>query len=65
MPRALASLSLGFGPVSIPVRPSSAAEPAPGVRFRLLAPDGSRIRQRTVRARDAAAPASPGRRTRA
>ena len=48
MPRALASLTLSFGLVSIPVRLYNATEPAPGVRFRLLTPEGRRIRQRYV-----------------
>jgi DNA end-binding protein Ku len=48
MPRALASLTLSFGLVSIPVRLYNAAEPAPGVRFRLLTPEGRRIRQQYV-----------------
>jgi DNA end-binding protein Ku len=56
MPRALASLSLSFGLISIPVRIYNAIEPAPGPRFRLLAPDGARIRQQYVRGRDLAAP---------
>ena len=48
MPRALASLTLSFGLVSIPVRLYNATEPAPGVRFRLLTPEGRRIRQQYV-----------------
>ena len=48
MPRALASLTLSFGLVSIPVRIYNATEPSPGVRFRLLTPEGRRIRQRYV-----------------
>jgi non-homologous end joining protein Ku len=52
MPRA----SLSFGRVSIPVRLYNATEPAPGVRFRLLAPAGQRIRPQDVRARHVAAP---------
>src|SRR5438045_2368764 len=48
MPRALASLTLSFGLVSIPVRLYNATEPTPGVRFRLLTPEGRRIRQRYV-----------------
>ena len=48
MPRALASLTLSFGLVSIPVRLYNATEPAPGVRFRLLTPTGERVRQQYV-----------------
>ncbi|MBK1715819.1 non-homologous end joining protein Ku, partial [Rubrivivax gelatinosus] len=46
--RPIASLSLGFGLVSIPVKLYSAAENAAGLRMHLLAPDGSRVRQQYV-----------------
>lgn len=46
--RPIASLSLGFGLVSIPVKLFSAAEPSAGVRMHLLAPDGTRVRQQYV-----------------
>ncbi|MBG6079029.1 non-homologous end joining protein Ku [Rubrivivax gelatinosus] len=46
--RPIASLSLGFGLVSIPVQLFSAAEPSAGVRLHLLAPDGTRVRQQYV-----------------
>lgn len=46
--RPIASLSLGFGLVSIPVKLFSAAEPSSGVRMHLLAPDGTRVRQQYV-----------------
>jgi DNA end-binding protein Ku len=46
--RSIASLSLSFGLVSIPVKLYSATESAADVRFNLLAPDGSRVRQQYV-----------------
>lgn len=46
--RSLASLSLGFGLVSIPVRLYSATESASTVRFNLLSKDGSRVKQQYV-----------------
>ena len=46
--RSLASLSLSFGLVSIPVRLYSATESSSEVRFNLLAPDGSRVKQQYV-----------------
>lgn len=46
--RSIASLSLSFGLVSIPVRLYSATESASDVRFNLLAPDGSRVKQQYV-----------------
>jgi len=48
MPRAIASLSLSFGLVSIPVKLFSATEAASAVRFRLMRADGARIRQQYV-----------------
>lgn len=44
----IASLSLSFGLVSIPVKLYSAAESASTVKFNLLAPDGSRVEQQYV-----------------
>lgn len=46
--RSIASLSLSFGLVSIPVRLYSATESSATVRFNLLAPDGSRLEQQYV-----------------
>ncbi|MDB5893833.1 MAG: Ku protein [Rhodoferax sp.] len=46
--RSIASLTLSFGLVSIPVRLYSATESASGVRFNLLAPDGARLKQQYV-----------------
>lgn len=46
--RAIASLSLSFGLVSIPVKLYSATETTSEVRFNLLASDGSRVKQQYV-----------------
>ena len=46
--RSIASLTLSFGLVSIPVRLYSATESASTIRFNLLAPDGSRLKQQYV-----------------
>lgn len=46
--RSIASLSLSFGLVSIPVRVFAATESSSAVRFNLLTPDGSRVRQQYV-----------------
>jgi DNA end-binding protein Ku len=43
--RSIASLSLSFGLVSIPVELYSATESASHVRSNLLGPDGSRVKQ--------------------
>ncbi|WP_371435076.1 Ku protein [Polaromonas sp.] len=51
--RSLASLSLGFGLVSIPVKLFSATESATSVRFNLRAKDGSRVKQQYVSEADA------------
>jgi len=48
MPRAIASLSLSFGLVSIPVRLFSATEASSAVRFKLMRADGARVRQQYV-----------------
>jgi DNA end-binding protein Ku len=46
--RSIASLSLSFGLVNIPVKLYSATESASAVRFNLLAKDGSRLKQQYV-----------------
>ena len=48
MPRAIASLSLSFGLVSIPVKLYSATEASAAVRFKLMRADGARVRQQYV-----------------
>lgn len=50
--RSIASLTLTFGLVSIPVRLYSATESAASIRFNLLAKDGSRVRQQYVSEKD-------------
>ena len=50
MPRAIASLSLSFGLVSIPVKLFSATEASSAVRFKLMRADGARVRQQYVSA---------------
>lgn len=50
--RSIASLSLSFGLVSIPVKLYSATESSGSVRFNLLAKDGSRVKQQYVSERD-------------
>src|SRR5437868_11916532 len=50
--RSIASLSLGFGLVSIPVKLYSATESSGTVRFNLLAKDGSRVKQQYVSEKD-------------
>ena len=46
--RSIASLSLSFGLVNIPVKLYSATESSSAVRFNLLAKDGSRLKQQYV-----------------
>jgi DNA end-binding protein Ku len=46
--RSIASLSLSFGLVSIPVKLYPATESASDVKFNLLAPDGSRVKQQYI-----------------
>jgi DNA end-binding protein Ku len=46
--RAIASLSLGFGLVSIPVKLYSATESAAAIRFKLMGRQGARLRQQYV-----------------
>lgn len=52
--RSIASLTLSFGLVSIPVKLYSATESSASVRFNLLAKDGSRVKQQYVSERDQA-----------
>ncbi|HEX7891771.1 MAG TPA: Ku protein [Ramlibacter sp.] len=52
--RSIASLTLSFGLVSIPVKLYSATESSNTVRFHLLARDGSRLRQQYVSEKDQA-----------
>ena len=46
--RSIASLSLTFGLVSVPVRLYSATESSSSIRFKLMAPGGARVRQTYV-----------------
>jgi DNA end-binding protein Ku len=46
--RSIASLTLGFGLVSIPVRLFSATESSVNISFKLLAKDGSRLKQQYI-----------------
>ena len=50
--RSIATLTLSFGLVSIPVRLYSATESAASIRFNLLAKDGSRVKQQYVSEKD-------------
>jgi DNA end-binding protein Ku len=50
--RSIASLSLGFGLVSIPVKLYSATESSGSIRFNLLTKDGARVRQQYVSEKD-------------
>lgn len=50
--RSIASLSLTFGLVSIPVKLYSATESSASISFNLLTGDGSRVRQQYVSAKD-------------
>ena len=50
--RSIASLTLSFGLVSIPVKLYSATESSATVRFNLLAKDGSRLKQQYVSDKD-------------
>lgn len=49
-PRSIASLSLGFGLVSIPVRLYTATENSASVHFNMLSKEGSRVKQQYVAA---------------
>ena len=53
--RSIASLSLTFGLVSIPIKLYSATESTSAIRFKLMGASGSRVRQQYVT--DAPAPA--------
>ncbi|MCP3723615.1 Ku protein [Paraburkholderia sp. CNPSo 3272] len=46
--RSIASLTLSFGLVSIPVKLYTATESSSDIRFHMLAPDGSRVKQQYV-----------------
>ena len=50
--RSIASLSLSFGLVSIPVKLYSATETASAVKFNMLTKDGSRVKQQYVSEKD-------------
>lgn len=50
--RSIASLTLSFGLVTIPVRLYSATESAASIRFNLLAKDGSRVKQQYISEKD-------------
>jgi DNA end-binding protein Ku len=52
--RSIASLSLSFGLVSIPVKLYSATESSSAVKFNMLAKDGSRLKQQYVSEKDQA-----------
>jgi DNA end-binding protein Ku len=52
--RSIASLTLSFGLVSIPVKLYSATETSSAIRFNLLAPDGGRLKQQYVSEKDQA-----------
>src|SRR5687768_12032106 len=54
--RSIASLSLSFGLVSIPIKLYSATESSSAISFKLMAAGGSRIRQLYVRDAPAARP---------
>ncbi|WPG41631.1 Ku protein [Variovorax sp. EBFNA2] len=49
-PRSIASLSLGFGLVSIPVRLYTATESSAAIHFNLLSKEGTRVKQQYVSA---------------
>ena len=50
--RSIASLTLSFGLVSIPVKLYSATESAGSVKFNMLTKDGSRVKQQYVSEKD-------------
>jgi DNA end-binding protein Ku len=50
--RSIATLTLGFGLVSIPVKLYSATESSASVRFNMLTKDGSRVRQQYISEKD-------------
>jgi len=51
-PRSIASLSLSFGLVSIPVKLYSATESSSAVKFNMLTKDGARVKQQYVSEKD-------------
>ena len=55
--RSIASLSISFGLVSIPIKLYSATEASSAIQFKLLGGDGSRVRQQYVA--DGPAPTTP------
>src|SRR3954453_13400262 len=50
--RSIASLTLSFGLVSVPVRLYSATESSSTIKFNMLAPDGPRLKQQYVSEKD-------------
>ena len=48
MPRSIASLSLSFGLVSIPVKLYSATESSSAIRFKFMRSDGARVKQQYI-----------------
>ena len=50
--RSIASLTLSFGLVSIPVKLFTATETSSAVRFNMLAKDGSRVKQQYISEKD-------------
>src|SRR6185369_15144346 len=50
--RSIASLTLGFGLVSIPVKLYSATERSASIRFNLLSKEGARVKQPYVSEKD-------------
>ena len=48
MPRSIASLSLSFGLVSIPVKLYSATESSSAIRFKFMRSDGVRVKQQYI-----------------
>jgi DNA end-binding protein Ku len=52
--RSIASLTLGFGLVSIPVKLYSATESSSAIRFNMLTKDGSRVKQQYISEKDQA-----------
>ena len=50
--RSIATLSLSFGLVSIPVKVYSATESSSGIHFKLLSRGGARLRQQYVAVRE-------------
>ena len=57
MPRSIASLSLSFGLVSIPVKLFSATESSSAIRFKFMRSDGARVKQQYISEEPAPPPA--------